>query len=195
MFITDGTGRGYQGEVDSTNKFATRSVDQSFEAEASKNGDSYNINTGILTLTSANKSAVIYLKNNESRDLIITNLFYLIGNSTGGSGDVLITVLRNPTTGTIIDNATDVEMNVNRNFGSPKTLASNAYKGAEGYTFTNGTKVIESIFNQSAQRAALGVGTIILGKSNSIGIEMTPATGNTSLDVEFAIGCHLEVAL
>lgn len=195
MFITDGTGKGYQGEVDSTNKFRTRSVEETFEAEASKRGDSYNINTGIINLTSSNKSAVIYLKNNESRNLIITNLFYLIGNSTSGSGDFLISVLRNPTSGTIVSNASSVEINENRNFTSPKTLTVDAYKGAEGYTFTDGNKIIESIFNQVPNRSAISVGTIVLGKSNTIGIEITPATGNTSLDVEFAIACHLEVDL
>lgn len=52
-----------------------------------------------------------------------------------------------------------------------KTVTGLFYKGAEGNTFTNGTKVIESIFNQSATRAAIGVGAIILPPGSSIGIE------------------------
>jgi hypothetical protein len=71
-------------------------------------------------------------------------------------------------------------------------LTGDIYKGAEANTFTNGTKVIESIFNQSATRAAINVGTIVLNRNNSIGIDITPSTGNTSLDVEFALACFEE---
>lgn len=190
--IKDGSGTGVLAKVDSNKRLYSDSVERSHSEEASFTGNSYNINTGVVNLTSANKSAVLYMKNTGEDDLVVSSLFYLIGNSTGGSGDVLITVLRNPTAGTIIDGATDVEINVNRNFGSSNTLSGSYYVGSEAETFTNGTKVIESIFNQSATRAALNVGAIILPKGTSLGIEITPATSNTSLDVEFAVAVHTE---
>ena len=191
--ILDGTGDGYLVKVTSENRLLTDSVTLSQSSNSSFTGDSYNVNTGVINLTSANKSAVFYMKNNEGeKNMVIDALFYLIGNSTGGSGDMLITVLRNPTAGTIIDGASDMEMaGVNRNFGSAKTITGNFYKGAEGNTFTNGDKVIESIFNQSATRAAINVGAIILTPGSSIGIDITPATSNTSLDVEFAASIYL----
>lgn len=190
--IKDGTGTSYLAKVNSENRMFTDAVERNHSQDAAIKGDAYNINTGVITLTSANKSAVLYVKNNAADNLYIDTLFYLIGNSTGGSGDMLITVLRNPTAGTIISNATAVEMNANRNFGSSKTLDVDDYKGAEGYTFTDGTKIIESIFNQSATRAAIAVGTIVLTQGTSIGIDVTPATGNTNLDVEFAVSCYKE---
>jgi len=150
----------------------------------------YNVNTGVVNLTSANKSAILYFKNTGINPIEIESLFYLIGNSTGGTGDMLISVLRNPTAGTIVSTASDVEMNQNRNFASSNQLTANAYKGAEGNTFTDGDKVIESIFNQSPSRAAISVGIIRLEKGNSIGIDITPGTSNTSLDVEFAISLY-----
>lgn len=190
--IQDGTGTNYKLKVDEKNRIRTFSVTEDESANASIEGDSYNANTGVITLTTSNKSAVFYIKNNGDDDLIIDTLFYLIGNSTGGTGDVLITVLRNPTTGTIIDNAVDMEMaGVNRNFGSSKTLTADFYKGDEGNTFTNGVKVIESIFNQSPTRSALSVGALVIPKGSSIGVDMTPATGNTNLDVEFAASIYL----
>ena len=191
--ILDGTGSGFTSKVNKNNRFYVDAVQRARTEEASIEGDSYNINTGVINLTSANKSAVLYIKNNEeTKRLVITSLFYLIGNSTGGSGDVLITVLRNPTAGTIVSNATTVEMNANRNFSSSRTLVADVYKGAEGSTHTDGDKAIESIFNQAPTRAVLSVGHIILGRGSSLGIDITPATGNTSLDVEFALACHLE---
>jgi hypothetical protein len=156
-------------------------------------GNGYNINTGTINLTSANKSAILYFTNAEDFDIVITNLFYILGNSNS-NGDTLVTVLRNPKNGTLISGATDVEMNgVNRNFGSSFTLDSNsyAYKGAEGNTFTDGDKVIESIV-QSAKRHVLNVGDIVLPKGSSIGFDITPPTGNTSMNVQIAMSLFVD---
>lgn len=190
--IQDGSGNSYLASVDVNNRLRTFAITEPDVDNASELGNSYNYNTGVISLTSSNTSAVFYIKNNDDTPIIVPTLFYLLGNSTGGSGDVLITVLRNPTTGTIIDNAVDMEMSgVNRNFGSSKSLLTDSYKGAEGNTFTNGDKVIESIFNQSPTRAAVSVGAVVIPKGSSIGIEITPAAGNTSLDVEFAASVYI----
>ena len=190
--ITDGGGKGYSAEVDSENRLRVFSVSEQEVYNASSLGNSYNFNTGVINLTSANKSAVFYIKNNGDSDLIITQLFYLIGNSTAGTGDVLITVLRNPTTGTIISNAVAMEMDgVNRNFGSSKSLTTDSYKGAEASTFTNGDKIIESIIDQSPNRVVVEVGGLVIPKGTSIGIDITPATSNSSLDVEFAASVYI----
>jgi hypothetical protein len=193
MKIESGTGNGKLVKVDDQNRMYVDSITFNRSEEEVERGNGYNINTGVITLTTANKSAVLYLKNNEDSPLVITSLFYMWGTSTGGSGDVLVTVLRNPTTGTIVSGASAAEMaGVNRNFGSNKTLDADVYKGAEGNTFTNGDKVIESILDQTARRTVLSVGDIVIPKGSSLGIDMTPATGNTSVDVEFAISCFID---
>ena len=190
--ITDGGGKGYSAEVDSENRLRVFSISEEEVYNASSLGNSYNFNTGVINLTSASKSAVFYIKNNGDSDLIITQLFYLIGNSTAGTGDVLITVLRNPTTGTIISNAVAMEMDgVNRNFGSSKSLTTDSYKGAEASTFTNGDKIIESIIDQSPTRVTVEVGGLVIPRGTSIGIDITPATSNSSLDVEFAASVYI----
>lgn len=189
--IVDGTGAGYRVRVDSSNRIHTYSVIESASAYASESGNAYNFNTGSITLTSASKSGVFYLKNNGDNPLVIETLFYILGNSTGGSGNVIVTVRRNPTTGTLISGASAMEIaGVNRNFGSSKALSVYAYKGAEGSTVTDGTKVIETILNQTAQRVVVTAGDIILPKGASISIEITPATGNTSLACEFAASVY-----
>ena len=190
--ITDGGGKGYSAEVDSENRLRVFSIAEPEVFNASSLGNSYNFNTGVINLTSASKSAVFYIKNNGDSDLIITQLFYLIGNSTAGTGDVLVTVLRNPTTGTIISNAVAMEMDgVNRNFGSSKNLTTDSYKGAEASTFTNGDKIIESIIDQSPTRVSVEVGGLVVPRGTSIGIDITPATSNSSLDVEFAASVYI----
>tara|TARA_B110000285_G_C14761939_1_gene439943 strand:+ start:24 stop:611 length:588 start_codon:yes stop_codon:yes gene_type:complete len=190
--ITDGGGKGYSAEVDSENRLRVFSIAEPEVFNASSLGNSYNFNTGVINLTSASKSAVFYIKNNGDSDLIITQLFYLIGNSTAGTGDVLVTVLRNPTTGTIISNAVAMEMDgVNRNFGSSKNLTTDSYKGAEASTFTNGDKIIESIIDQSPTRVSVEVGGLVIPRGTSIGIDITPATSNSSLDVEFAASVYI----
>ena len=190
--ITDGGGKGYSAEVDSENRLRVFSIAEPEVFNASSLGNSYNFNTGVINLTSASKSAVFYIKNNGDSDLIITQLFYLIGNSTAGTGDVLITVLRNPTTGTIISNAVAMEVGgVNRNFGSSKIITTDSYKGAEASTFTNGDKIIESIIDQSPTRVTVEVGGLVIPRGTSIGIDITPATSNSSLDVEFAASVYI----
>ena len=190
--ITDGGGKGYSAEVDSENRLRVFSIAEPEVFNASSLGNSYNFNTGVINLTSASKSAVFYIKNNGDSDLITTQLFYLIGNSTAGTGDVLVTVLRNPTTGTIISNAVAMEMDgVNRNFGSSKSLTTDSYKGAEASTFTNGDKIIESIIDQSPTRVTVEVGGLVIPRGTSIGIDITPATSNSSLDVEFAASVYI----
>ena len=192
-FIKDGGGKNGLVKVSSDQRLETEAVTYSRSVASVEEGDAYNINTGTINLTSANKSAVLYIKNNEDQPLILTVLFYIIGNSTGGSGDTTITVLRNPTAGTIVDNATAAEMpGINRNFGSNKTLSATIYKGAEGYTFTDGTKAIETLLNQSPGRNVIDVGSIDLPKGSSLGIEYTPAAGNTSLDVQFAASVFVD---
>lgn len=183
--IKDGN-NGYIAQVDAQYRIRTFATTEAEETYESFNGNSYNINTGAITLTSANESSVLYIKNNESFPLVISKLFYLIGNSTGGTGDMDITVVRNPTGGTLISNAVAVDINQNRNFGSSNTLDVLAYKGVEGDTCTGGNDIIFSIFNQSATRAALDVGTIIIPKGSSIAVQVDPGASNTSLRVAIA---------
>ena len=192
--IQDGTGKSYGMKIDIDGRAHVDSVSTDREAYSSQLGYSFNINTGLITLTNAaTDNAVLYVKNNENYNLVLTNVFYQTGASTGGSGNIIVSVYRNPTTGTIVSGASAVEINANRNFGSSRTLAVDAFKGATGTTFTNGTKVLESILATSTQRIAVSAGAITLPKGASIGIQMKTPTGNTSMAVEFAIACYLEV--
>lgn len=189
--IKDGTGGGYLSKVDINNRTHTQSVTQSRSDEHCDTADRYNLNTGNITLTSANESAVMYVKNNETKDLVIDAVIYIFATSTGGSGYIDGNVFFNPTGGTIVSNADAVEMNVNLQLGSAKTLDIDVYKGAEGYTLTGGTKAIGSLM-KSPEKNIVAVGKFILPKGKSCGITVIPEASNTSMVCQFAMLCYLE---
>ena len=182
--------------VDVNNRLKTSGVHDHTTDHAAESGAKFNINSGDVTLTDANKTSMLYIKNNEDSDLIITALIYNLGASTNGSGDVLVDVLRNPTAGDIITNATDADVGggvmANYNFGSNKTLTADIYKGqtADG-VFTNGTLFLTTRSASNATRMYLVVGAITVPKGSSFGINYTPPAGNTSQIVQFAAATYL----
>ena len=191
--IQDGTGKSYGAKVDIDGRLHVDSIGTDREAYSSQLGNSFNLNTGRITLTNAStENAVMYVRNNENFPLVLTNFFYQTGASTGGSGNIFVEIIRNPTTGTIVSGATAGDINVNRNFGSSKTLDVIFYKGATGLTFTDGSTALESILATATQRIAVSAGAITLPKGSSVGVVFTTPAGNTSMIVEFAIACYLE---
>lgn len=187
---TDGVsaGKNIMG-VNSQGLALTKALTQEELEAAAEEGRSYNINTGSITLTTANKSACLYVKNNSTKDVIIPLIGFLIGNSTGGTGDLLLEVVRNPTAGTIVSGASAVDVEVNKNFGSNKTLTVDAYKGAEGNTITDGATAYYSLMNSAAKQYVITTGWVVLPKGSSLGINVTPQASNTSM----AIQCFLSV--
>lgn len=174
----------------SRNRLHVDSISKTSSEHENEVGNAYNINTGTINLTSASQSAVLYLKNNEDSDLVIKKIFYIVGTSTGGSGDMTITAIRNPTAGTIVSGASAVDININRNFGSSQVLSVDVFKGAEANTFTDGTDAIGTIQSDNFINALIP-GTIILPKGSSFGVNITPPTGNTSLNIQLALEVNL----
>lgn len=185
--IIDGTGKGFEVKVDNTNRLHTHSVSETIVEYSASQGDSYNINTGLLNLTSGSQSAVLYLKNNGNDDIHIASFGFLMGNSTGGSGDVLITIVKNCTAGTVISDAVNVDINTNKNVGSSKELTVDAYKGGEGKTILDGTDLYYSLVAGSARPYVINTGTVVVPKGGSIGIKITPQSGNTSMNIQVFI--------
>lgn len=184
--IKDGTGQGYAMAVDSNNRAQVQAISEGFNVDAAINGENYNINTGLINLTSANESAVFYMKNDEEKDFIIEEILVIVGESTGGSGNYEIDILRNPTGGSIITNANDVNTVANRNFGSNRALVADTYKGSEGYTITGGSLFAESL-RATPAAVSFDADVIILEKGSTIGLRFKPQSGNTSQTVSVAI--------
>jgi hypothetical protein len=178
--IVDGSGSGYAAKVDQENKLLTHSFTVSSALTGALKGDAFNVGSTLLTLTSANESACLYIKNLEQDDIIISVQFINLGASTGGSGESKFKFYLNPTTGTIIDNAVAGDA-FNRKIGSSNTLSATVYKGAEGYTLTNGDVI------EAPTTGLFSTVPFVLEKGSAFGIAITPPTGNTSLEVQIGL--------
>lgn len=191
--IKDGTGSGKVAKVTDENRLETSSVTQEDKDHAADLGNKYNINTGDITLTDANKTTTLYIKNNESSDLVVSALIYNLGASTSGTGDVKIEVLRNPTTGDIVTNASAAETVSNQNFGSSNTLLADVYKGATAdAAITDGDVSISTRSAANTGRIFISLGSLVIPKGSSIAIDYTPPASNTSQIVQFAASCFLK---
>jgi len=188
--ILSGTGNGKEAAVDDNNRLCGNNLTEDLGSHASNSGNRYNINTGSVELTNAAESAVFYFKNNENSDYIINAIIYNLGASASGVGETAVDVHFNPTSGTIISNATAADIVVNQNLGSSNSLAADVFKGVQGATQAGGVIAISSLISPGS-RAALGLGKIVVPKGKSLSVTMTPPTSNTSMDVQVAISGYL----
>lgn len=191
MIITD-FDSGKSAKVNDQNRLLTDTISKFEQQDAIDKGNAYNLNTGQVSITQ--ETAMIYLKNNESLPLFIDAIAVGIGKPTGGNAtftdNVEITIIRNPKAGTVISGATDIPININRNFGSSNELTADAYVAADGETITDGDDAL--LIAQNGQgRVFAGVG-IELDKGNSVGVKVNPNLDATSVEVYVAIICHLE---
>lgn len=195
--LEDGTGSGHKQKVTSNNRAQVEAIVEQQADHHAELGYKFNINTGDLTLTTACESALLYLKNNENDDIIISSFIYNLGNAVGAccaaisNQDILVDVYKNPTAGTVVSCAVAVQMNANMNFGSPITLCIDAYKGGEGKTLTDGCIVVATRV-PGYGRNVIDLGSVVIPKGKSVGVKLTPPTGNTSMTVQIALAIFLQ---
>lgn len=192
LLIDDGKGRGNSASVDDANRIETFAITISSDQHATEDGDSYNLNSGLVTLSSSAESGVLYVKNNEERDLKVSGVVTIFGPSTGGSATdtTQVRIYKNVTTGTLVSNSTTADINSNRNFSSSKTLTIDNFKGATGSTITDGSVHIESLVSPG-NRVFFAIDEV-LGTGDTIAISYEPPDSNTSMKTEAAIICHLK---
>ena len=195
MIIEDGTGTGRTAKIDTNNRLNTFSVTLDEDIQSTTDGTAYNFNTGNITLTDAVDTPVAYLKNTtDGNPFAISLIAAGFKDATSGAATDLneITIVRNPTAGTIISEAkTTNVMNENRNFGSSTTFGGVFYKGETGDTFTDGDDIIQFYAGDMARFAASI--NLVLNKGDSIGIRVEPPASNTSMVCYAAIVGHFEV--
>ena len=183
---------GDTAEVDTSNRLQTFATSQTNATSQALIGDSYNINTGTINLTSANSSALLYLKNTDTVTWTVGRVFYNAEVSTGGSGGWLAEVAANPTAGTLISGGTAF-LPYNFNFGSAKQLTSTCLKGAEGSTATGGTQgAVSTIIPASGTRVLIPFDSVVLEPGSSLAVIITPPTGNTSMDIQVGVNLYRE---
>jgi len=170
---------GRTAEINGDNKLKTFSTSQPEETTAALNGNTFTINTGDITLTSANESGVLHVVNTDTVPWILTRLFFNVGASTAGTGFWRLRVIKNASAGTLISGGTAITPE-NLNFGKASTLTSTALKGAEADTVTDGTEVINSIIPGASTRVLISDNPLIVEPGSTISVTITPPSGNTS---------------
>lgn len=182
-------------KVDENYRLHTFSTGRTEIEESVVESKAYNFNSGLITLTNASESGILYYKHNEETPLIISQIVVILGPSTGGSTSdtTRVRIYKNVTTGTLVSAETAAPINSNRDFGSANTLTSSLlYAGAQGATITDGTSHIESLVAPNS-RAPITVSEI-LRKGNSIAISYEPNDSNTSMKCMAAIVANLKIS-
>lgn len=194
MIIKDGAGSGASVKVSPvTNRIHASAISSQEELFHAQTGDAYRLNTGLITLTTANESGILYLKNNEENDLVITGVILRFGTTVSGSGNTFIKMYRNPTTGSLVSTGTDLAP-TNRNFGSSNTLDVDSKIGTgAALTITNGDVVITTVKAAPPYDVSFFTNPVaVLPRGTSLAFSVTPPTGNISMACQTAISIFLD---
>ena len=192
MFLEGSNNPGNRAEVNAKGELHTHSTTAVEQSVVSIDGDAYNLNTRTFTLTSADETALFYLKNDsEDRDMVVSRIFVAFGVSTGGSGILEGKVMRSPTAGDITTAGVDNPPQ-NFNFGSSKVLAATSKTGTSALgACTGGAEPIEFFFTGDNQRHLIGFEAIILPRGASMCFSLIPPAGNTSMQVQAGANIYL----
>lgn len=166
LVIKDGSGKGYEAEVDSNKRLQVSAISEPAMHDVSINeGEVYYVTTnGFIAINTLNtETAILYTKNTST-----TKRFVIDSIRTCGNQIQKILMYKNPTAGTIISNAT-AGQNTNANFSSSNSASLTTYKGADTYTFTDGTHLANHINNVGHSTEKTG-DAIILGPNDALGI-------------------------
>jgi hypothetical protein len=192
--LEDGTGTGNTQKVSANNRAYTYSLANTAQEAAVDKQEAYHAQSGILTLTAATESGLFYFKNTSDIDFRIRDIVGGFGLSTGGAtGDVaLIRLVRNPTAGTLISDATEATVRCNRHFGSANKIqdTSLVYEGDEAKTITDGVTHFYKYIPEGSSFTQLVDEVIPRGKA--LAIMVTPPASNTSMTSYVGIIGHYE---
>ena len=186
--IKDGTGSGYEAAVDKTNRLKSRSISEDAWVEAVQNGDHFAVTSGQVTLTTADESAMFYLKNDDSSDIVVDRVILNTQDSTGGTLDKFNLKINFGPSGMTSGSGNDLTQ-VNTNLGSSKTLTLTSEKGLEGASLDNGSVAGNWEIENPTYFRAISV-RWYLPKGSSIGLSIVPPTGNTSMVATVALNVH-----
>src|SRR6266566_57273 len=185
MTIVDGTGGGYSAGVSSDHRILVQADSHDAILTAAVDGRAFRFGTGLITLTTTNPSALLYIKNLEAQNLVVSELVVRMNQSTGGANGIgLWEVLRNPSAGTIVSGAIPLATKLNTNFGNTSGFLADSFKGAEGSSFIDGS-VYATVNGITVPQRVFLIETsgIILPRGTAIGVKYTPPVGNTSITI------------
>ena len=192
--IEDGTGSGYTVEVSSDNRLLATVRTTELIEHITNEGRSFNIITGPITLTSANESALLYIKNtNQNYSLELYTLSITFGKSTVTNGTSTVRLYKNPTGGTLISGGT-TNTPINRNFNDNTPAISTVLQGVEGSTITGGT-LFDVHLQADYSNRLINYRAPFMPNGSSLAISVQPPATNTSMSVTItAVVNYLNIA-
>ena len=190
MIIEGSNNPGNRVHVDDFGKMQTRSVTISEQSQKSLSGDSYNINTSDITLTSDVETPVFYFKNDTEDDSIVVPRIFITSLDSDAPGAFHACIYSGITGGTILA-ASDLAPQ-NFNFGSSKLPGTTLKIGATGETFVGGQRKPEFLFPSEKQRSLIGFEAIVLPRGASMVLTVTPPTGSTSWVIQAGANFYID---
>ena len=168
--------------VDSKGRLYSRTVADSSDEHALNEGRRYGIYSKVINLSTANRTAVIYFKNDENIGIEVTDITVSTGQSNAATNEILIEQVGGiAATDDIVANGTQV-IPTNSNLGSANEF-SGIVKAGEHADFAIGAA--------GAVSGVMGVFTtpitfpilVQIPKGAEVGTVITPPVGNTDMDI------------
>jgi hypothetical protein len=190
--IADGLGSGIEARVDTENRLRTNAIDYIPLQAYSLLGRAYCISTALITLTTANESALFYVENTDpTYKLLLHGLCLSLGRSTGGNpGSAVLQSYYGSTGGTLISGATSAVVTC-LNLGVSTPPAAKIYQGVEGSTQTGGVARSVRLFPDGGYYPVQLEKTLQTG--NRVVFTVTPPASNTSMKVSIVAGFTLNM--
>lgn len=157
--------------------------------DAVKEGQAYQFYTGVIAITGTDKQAVLYIKNSDVEDIMLTSVTMGSGESTGGTNtEYLIESVGNlKDTDDIVINGTD-GLVTNRNGGNPRPFVGLAKVGPNTAA-VDGVSVT-GVLEKTNTSVTFNLTTIV-PKGGSASIEITPPAGNTTINATLVLNFHV----
>ena len=185
--IQDGTGSNRKARVNENNRLFTESTVRTEREEEALLGEAYIVGSGFVTLTGTSTSAVLYFKNNEDFNLVISRFLIGVKKSSGGTENFVTGIIyQNPTS--MVSGTGNPLIISNVNFGSSNTVDSDSEIGQTGALLAGGSAYLATV--APTENLTSEAASTILPKGSSIGVFITPPSGNISIEVSIGINLH-----
>ena len=192
--IVDGTGSGKAMQVNDKNQLVASAEAITRKEQRSRDGFTFNLNTGLITLTSATESAVAYIKHTDTTTRMIVDSvgydIYVGANNAGTPIDddaAIARIYKNILNGTLVTNAVVGDVAQNKNFNSGNDFAHVFYKGAEGNTITEG-----ALTYISPMPRVINTGDIVLNSGKNLAVTIQPPATTTNMVIALFFSVYFE---
>lgn len=171
--IENGAGTPHPLKIDINNRAHVQAVSEEESLHSSELGNAYNLNTGYITFTGGANGTLGYFKNDEQDDFVIESIALGTGDEGTYTSSPYITIVRNPSGGDLITDASAGSMKQNRNFDSNNVLGTGTlfYKGKVSGTLTGGNDL--GILQTSKGGRDFFTLNLIIPRGASIGVKLT----------------------